>query len=83
MVASMTNFGQPYIVVEDGDYHRNRELYLAHRCDGRELDLDYAQKTLHYLQQLWGRTVHLETVMDEKTVVLSYDGEIDEIREAG
>src|SRR5438046_2339006 len=75
---SMTNFGFPYIVVEDGDYRGNRELYLKHRFDGQELDLSHAQKTLRHLHLLWGRPVHLETVVKEKPAVLSFDGEKDE-----
>jgi stage V sporulation protein R len=75
---SMTNFGFPYIVVEDGDYHRNRELYLKHRFDSAELDIAHAQKTLRHLYLLWGRTVHLETMVKEKPAVLSFDGEKDE-----
>jgi stage V sporulation protein R len=74
----MTNFGFPYIVVEDGDYHRNRELYLKHRYDGQELDISHAQKTLRHVYLLWGRPVHLETVVKEKPAVLSFDGEKDE-----
>ena len=74
IVRSMTNFGIPYIVVEDGDYQRNRELYLKHHFDGDELDPRYAEKTLRYVHQLWGRPVHLETVVDEKPVLFSYDG---------
>jgi stage V sporulation protein R len=75
LVRSMTNFGQPYIVVEDGDYKRNRELYLRHCYEGQDLDMDYAERTLRYVYRLWGRTVHLETVLDDKRVVLSFDGE--------
>jgi len=30
LVASMTNFGIPYIVVDDADHRGNRELYLKH-----------------------------------------------------
>jgi stage V sporulation protein R len=75
LVASMTNFGHPYIVVEDGDYRGNHELYLRHCMEGNELDMDYAQRTLRYVQRLWGRPVHLETVLDGKVVVISHDGE--------
>ena len=53
---------------------RNRELYLKHHFDGDELDQRYAEKTLRYVQQLWGRTVHVETVVDDKPVLFSYDG---------
>ena len=74
LVANMTNFGHPYIVVEDGDYRGNGELYLRHCDEGQALDLDYAEKTLPYIHRLWGRTVHLETVIDGKSVVLTCDG---------
>ncbi len=75
IVASMTNFGYPYLVVDDGDYRGNRELYLKHLHEGQDLDLVYAEKTLQYVYQLWGRPVHLETIYDGKRILLSYDGE--------
>ncbi|HLG50263.1 MAG TPA: SpoVR family protein [Chloroflexota bacterium] len=75
IVAGMTNFGFPYIVVEDGDYRRNRELYLKHLYEDQEIDIDYAEKTLRYVYQLWRRPVHLETVLNGKGVVLTFDGE--------
>jgi stage V sporulation protein R len=74
LVANMTNFGFPYIEVVDGDYDGNRELYLRHRYEGVELDMKYARKTLEYVQKLWGRPVHLETVVDGDTLVMHYDG---------
>jgi stage V sporulation protein R len=75
IVDSMTNFGFPYLVVEDGDYRRARELYLKHNYDGRELDQNYGFKTLRYLYQLWGRPVHVETIVDEEPTVWTFDGE--------
>jgi len=75
IVASLTNFGYPYLVVDNGDYRGNRELYIKHLYEGQELDLVYAEKTLQYVYQLWGRPVHLETVYDDKHILLSYDGE--------
>ncbi len=75
LVANMTNFGFPYIVVADGDYNRNRELYLKHAYEGAELDVAYARKTLEHIYALWGRPVHLETVVDDERVVFRYDGE--------
>jgi len=75
LVANMTNFGFPYLQVEDGDYNGNRELYLKHCYEGTELDLRYARKALEHVQRLWGRTVHLETVVEEDVTVLHYDGE--------
>jgi stage V sporulation protein R len=75
LVANMTNFGFPYIVVADGDYNGNRELYLKHQYEGAELDSPYARKVLEHVQALWGRPVHLETIADGEPVVMSYDGE--------
>lgn len=75
IVANMTNFGNPYLVVDDGDYRGNRELYIKHLYEGQELDLLYAEKTLQHVYTLWERTVHLETVFDGKRILLTYDGE--------
>ncbi|HLG78806.1 MAG TPA: SpoVR family protein, partial [Ktedonobacteraceae bacterium] len=75
IVASLNNFGSPYLVVDNGDYHGNRELYIVHVFEGQELDLNYAEKTLQHVYLLWGRPVHLETVYDGKKILLSYDGE--------
>jgi stage V sporulation protein R len=75
IVASLTNFGYPYLVIDNGDYRGNSELYIKHLFEGQELDLVYAEKTLQYVYQLWGRPVHLETVYEDKRILLSYDGE--------
>ncbi len=75
IVANMTNFGHPYLVVDNGDYRGNRELYIKHLFEGQELDLNYAEKTLHHVYQLWGRPVHLETVFESKRILMTYDGE--------
>ncbi|MCL4553339.1 MAG: SpoVR family protein [Candidatus Marsarchaeota archaeon] len=80
LVASMTNFGSPVIMVEDADWNRNRELFLKHSYEGIELDIEYAEKTLQYVHKLWGRTVHLETVVDNSNVVLTFDGEKNTIK---
>ncbi|MGH9837699.1 MAG: SpoVR family protein [Blastocatellia bacterium] len=76
LVANMTNFGFPYIEVTDGDYNRNMELYLYHRYEGAELDMTYAKKVLEHVHQLWGRPVHLETVVEDEPTVLHFDGEM-------
>ena len=75
IVASMTNFGSPYLVIDNGDYRGNRELYIKHLYEGNELDMIYAEKTLQHVYVLWGRPVHLETVYEGKRILLSYDGE--------
>jgi len=75
LVSNMTNFGFPYLQVENGDHNGNRELYLKHRYEGTELDLRYGRKALEHVYTLWGRPVHLETVIDEETTVLHFNGE--------
>lgn len=74
LLFSLTNFGKPWIYVINGN-HRNRgELLLRHEYNGVELKLDHARDTLANLQVLWSRPVHLETVSDDKPVLLSFDG---------
>ncbi|MBU4532276.1 MAG: SpoVR family protein [Eubacteriales bacterium] len=75
LVQSLINGGHPYIVVMDGDFKGLGELYLRHAYEGVELDVPYLERTLPHIHKLWSRTVHLETVLDEKTVQFSYDGE--------
>ena len=75
LVNSMTNCGFPVIVVEDGDYEKRGELYLRHIFEEKELDIKYLEKTLVHIQKLWNRPVHLETKIDKKTALFSFDGE--------
>ncbi|BCU81011.1 stage V sporulation protein R [Polycladomyces abyssicola] len=74
LVASRVNGGFPYIQVKDGDYLQNGELYLEHVYEGTELDVKYLEKTLPHVYHLWGRTVHLETVIEKRPVMFSYNG---------
>ncbi|MEC0179062.1 SpoVR family protein [Paenibacillus favisporus] len=74
LVFARVNGGSPYLVVEDGDYLRTGEMVIKHMYEGIELDLKYMERTLPYVYQLWGRTVHLETIVEDKKVMFSYDG---------
>lgn len=74
LVNMRINGGFPYITVNDGDYLRNGELYLRHHYEGIELDIKYLEKVLPYIYQLWGRPVHMETVIEEKKFIFTYDG---------
>ena len=75
LLASLTNMGQPYISVIDGNFENRGELYLKHRFDGVELRLDYARDTLRNIYHIWTRPVHIQTVVDEKATLLTFDGE--------
>jgi stage V sporulation protein R len=75
IVANMTNFGYPYLTANDADHNQNSELLLHHAYEGQEIDLPYAEKTLEYVQLIWGRPVHLDTQFEGRRVRLSYTGE--------
>lgn len=75
LVSNLTNCGYPYIMVLDGDFNKKGELYLKHYFEGVELDVFYLEKTLPHVYTLWGKTVHLETMLDNKPVLFSYNGE--------
>lgn len=75
IVSSMTYCGFPYLVVEEGDFNKRGELYLKHRYEGVEMDVFYLERTLPHVYKLWGRPVHLETLLDNKKVLFTYNGE--------
>jgi stage V sporulation protein R len=64
--------GVPVIKVIDSDYSKNRTLYVIHDHDGRDLQLESAERTLSYVHRLWQRDVMLETSVGGKRVVLTY-----------
>ncbi|WP_078552555.1 SpoVR family protein [Bacillus alkalicellulosilyticus] len=74
LVQSRVNGGFPYLTVTDGDYLKNGELYITHHFEGTELDVSYLEKVLPNIYQLWGRTVHMETTINEKRIDFIYDG---------
>ncbi len=74
LVNMRVNGGFPYITVNDGDYMKNGELYLKHWYEGVELDLKYLEKVLPYVHRLWGRTVHIESSVENRKMMFSYDG---------
>jgi len=37
--------------------------------------MNYARRVLEHVYTLWGRSVHLETVVDDEPVRLHYNGE--------
>lgn len=53
---------------------KNGELYLTHMFEDIELDTQYLEKTLPYVYQLWGRPVHMETILADRKIVFTYDG---------
>jgi stage V sporulation protein R len=62
----------PVIKITDADFGGNRTLYTVHEHDGRDLLLEYAERTLQHLHRLWGREVALETYINGKKTLLTY-----------
>ena len=80
LLFALTNHGRPFIRVKDGNFRNRGELLLHHQFEGIELKQDYAQDTLRNLQKLWSRPVHIETVIDDAPVYISFDGTSHEIK---
>ncbi len=74
LVTMRVNGGFPYLTVQDGDYLKNGELYIKHHFEDVELDVNYLERTMPYIYHLWGRPIHLETVIENKELLYSYDG---------
>jgi stage V sporulation protein R len=75
LLGQLTNMGQPFIFVEDGNYGNRGELLLWHRYDGVDLDPAYGRDTLKNVQSVWNRPVHVRTEIDGKPRLWSHDGE--------
>ena len=74
LLSQLTNFGNPYIFVEDANHQNRSELLLRHRHEGVDLRADYAREALRALFRVWKRPVVIATVVDERPVHLCYDG---------
>jgi len=64
--------GVPVIRVEDADFGGARTLLLGHVHDGRDLQLENAEKTLAYVHRLWGHDVVLDTTLEGKRTHLTF-----------
>ncbi len=83
LLFSLTNSGKPWIYVVDGNYRNRGELLLRHLHNGIDLKLDRAADTLANLQYIWGRPVHLQTVVEDKPSLMSFDGSEHTIKNLG
>jgi len=62
----------PVIRVTDADFSGNRTLLLTHAHDGRDLQVEQAEKTLAYVHRLWGHDVIIDTLVDGTQTHLTY-----------
>ena len=74
LLRQLANFGQPIIEVVEGNFDNRGELLLSHRHEGIDLQPDYAQETLRNLATLWRRPVNLVTRVEQKGLMLRFDG---------
>lgn len=74
LLEQLSNCGRPRICVESGNYGNRGELLLKHDWSGTSLRMDYARRVLENLEKIWGRPVHLETIIDGKTKIFGYNG---------
>jgi len=66
---------KPRIAVKDANYENRGELLLEHTHDGVDLDPAYNAATIKNVFAIWSRPVHLETQVEERRLVISFDGQ--------
>jgi stage V sporulation protein R len=74
LLVRLTNHGQPFIHVVDGNHDNRGELLLRHRHEGVDLRVDYARDTLANLARVWKRPACILTKLDGKGKLLRHDG---------
>lgn len=74
MLFQLTNFGQPIIHVENGNFQNRGELLLTHLFEGVEMQPDYVKATLQNLIKIWKRPVHVVTAVEGKGKIISFNG---------
>ena len=80
LLAQLTNFGNPFIYVEDANFENRGELLTVHEHRGVDLRADYAREALSALVKLWKRPVLIATLVDGKKALLRYDGKEHSVR---
>ena len=73
LLRAITNRGQPFIYVEDGNHSNRSELLLRHAHEGIDLDLAKARDTLHNVYKVWSRPVNLLSKIEGKGKMLRVD----------
>ena len=75
LIANVGTGSIPVLKVEDADYGGQRNLFLKHYHDGRDLQLEYAEHSLKHVKALWERDVLLETIINGKRSLLKIVGD--------
>ena len=72
LINSVGTSSIPVIKIVDSDHGNEHCLYMIHEYDGRDLKLDYAEKTMGYVARLWRGKVALETVINGRKSLLEF-----------
>ncbi len=75
LLYQLTNMGQPFIYVVDGNYANRGELYLAHKHNGLDMEIKFAVETLKNIYKIWQRPVHLQARIDDDMILFTYGGD--------
>jgi stage V sporulation protein R len=79
LLFQLTNRGQPFIYVMDGNYQNKGELLLWHKHQGLDLDVRWSRETMRAISEIWKRPVNVETEVDGQKKLLTYsNGEFSE-----
>ena len=79
LLFQLTNLGQPFVYVMDGNYQNKGELLLNHKHQGLDLDVRWSRETMRSLSEIWHRPVNVETEVDGQKKLLTYsNGEFSE-----
>lgn len=67
IIGQYLNLGRPQVEILDANFNNNRELYIKHLHDDRDLERKDLLDVLRRLWIIWGKqkTVHLETLETE------------------
>ncbi|MDY6777540.1 MAG: SpoVR family protein, partial [Candidatus Nanohaloarchaea archaeon] len=66
LLLQYTNFGKPVVKVHDGNFNNKNELLLGHHYNGVEMNLPRAAQVMERVYEMWGRDVHLKTIVKER-----------------
>jgi stage V sporulation protein R len=74
LLQMLSTKGTPRVYVVDGNAHNRAELRLVHDHEGIDIQMDWAALVLGNLAAIWGRPVHLETLLESRPITLTHDG---------
>jgi stage V sporulation protein R len=79
LLFQLSNLGQPFVYVMDGNFGNKGELLIWHKHQGLDLDVKWARETMRSMSEIWKRPVNVETEVDGQKKLFSYqNGEFSE-----